>query len=135
MPIIRRKFPNYPVALAIAFCVANIAHAQLCLTAAERNYLPVFTGKIDLSPTPESKSVLAQISQISDTTLADAAVARVQDPRSPEAVARALFPTTALVQKEPAPAFRLKDELLQKLLIAASQPTRATADLQSMFAE
>ena len=135
MPIIRRKFPNYPVALAIAFCIANIAHAQLCLTAAERNYLPVFTGKIDYALTPASKSALTQISQLSTATPATIVFAHLQDTIAPEMASPASFPTFISVQKEPTSVFRLKDELLQKLLIAASQPMRAAADLQSTLSE
>lgn len=137
MHITRRKFPNYPVALAIALCFANIAHAQLCLTAADRTYLPVFTGRTDCTLTLESKSAPVQISLLNTGAVQPTSfvLARTQDVVSPETISSDLLPTTISVQKEPATVFRLNDEFLQKLMIAAAQPMRAATDLQSVFAE
>ena len=139
MKTTRRKFQIYPVALAIALLIAASARAQLCPTAATTSGAAGFTEQIDLASSPVKTSehalvghspMIEQPAQITSAAPADFSFVLTA-----EASARNVLPQAAVAQNAPMTSSRPRDDVVHKLLLAASQPALVEVSLQPMFAD
>jgi hypothetical protein len=139
MKTTRRKIQTYPVALAIALLIATSARAQLCPTAATTSGVAGFTEQTDIDTSsaktsaqnPASlSSMIAQPMQVAKDVPAQFVPAL-----SAEASSASFLPQAAVTQNEPVASNRARDDVVHKLLLAASQPALAEASLQPMLAD
>jgi hypothetical protein len=138
MKTTRRKLQIYPVAFAIAFLIATTGRAQLCPTpAAITSDVAGFSAPTEPSPS---------LANSSDPTLVGHSSTSIQPTQitsgAPEQIAAVRisesspFPTpTVVAQKASLVSSQPRDDVVHKLLLAASQPALAEASLQPMFAD
>jgi hypothetical protein len=135
MPTYRRKSQIYPVALAIALCVASSARAQLCLTGAERTGVPVYANKTNAALMIESPCLLELTPQQIAPVGLNFDSKFSQGTALPELMPTLAAPKARPVQSVSNIAIRSKNDITYKLLLAITQPKMADADLQLVFVD